>query len=241
MNTGLMVDSMRPIDDPGADGSLLRQVVARFGQVDAWGRYLQSGHQAGPGLSAGEVAYAAAQRMPVAPIYVPPITYGASRGATSAAYAVRAARELLCPAGVVIWADVEASSVLDAAWAGAWAEGVRSGGYVPGIYCSLANVHVDAAVTGAHIPCLWDADWVARPVGLPRVWPHFAVRPAAWQYAGNAMGGLVDLSAIRLPLPEGELWRPWLPSPAAPAAVPPPLGAEEALREIAALAERALP
>jgi hypothetical protein len=177
-------------------------------------------------------------------------------GQADAAQAVRQATALGVPAGTYICCDIEASALglLTGDYLAGWADAMRGSSYGGAgiVYANLADPRFGQALDAAlaRSPAnvgrmgFWLASWLTSdspdapaapewsaaygPEQLPWQAPEQA-QVWAWQYAGGALGGTVDLSVIRLPLPApGGLWTasdgPVAP-PADPANTPDPWAA----------------
>lgn len=198
----LMVDSWSPITRILAHGETLGEFVARTLRPNIWGRYLPGGQA--PGLTTAEIAAAHALCISVTPIYSPSHLAEGIRGGRIDALAAAAAAGRLAMGCCTVWADVESGTPLDPAWVKSWTGVFRAHPqFFAGIYCSAMQPPVAAALrTAGEAVAVWVAAWEAQgardmTIARPQALPTIDVRPAtvaAWQYAGDAMGGLLDLS-----------------------------------------------
>ncbi len=166
------------------------------------------------------------------------LSSGLPGGVADAQAATAAADALAAPDGTYVHADVEQEFVATAGetacreWARGWVETMspsRLGG-TGGIYGPLTGP-LGAAIYAGGNPgnydpgtralfrrlVLWAAGWsvppfkvTALPPWMPPVgYTELSPQVFGWQCTGPSFGGIVDLSAVRLPLPgPGGLWTP---------------------------------
>ena len=136
------VDSCKPLTgDAAAASDLYPQVTRMYGPPDFWGRYLTTTPNC-PGISAAEVAAAAAHHLGILPIYNEyycSAVAGYDVGVSYAEGATSAAAGLGIPRGTVLMIDIEppgewCSGGVDATFIEGWYDGVSGAGYSPGYY-----------------------------------------------------------------------------------------------------------
>ena len=158
-----------------------------------------------------------------------------AQGQADAQQAISQAQALRVPTETYLICDIEFSalSALTGDYLAGWADTMRAGPYAGagGVYANLLDPRfstaLDAALTRSQNVgrmLWWLASWISQgdagipatpawdassgPTGLP--WSaSYLANVVAWQYAGSALGGAVDVSLIHLPLPApGGLWVP---------------------------------
>ena len=131
------VDSADPVNAANWD-TLLR---LRNRAPDFWGRYIGGLYA----VTAAEISFLHQKGCRVLVAYngatASSVSGSQSAGQTEAATAIKAAKALHMPAGVFIYADIEASWAPSVAWLDGWVTGIVASSYGPGFYCNPLSTH----------------------------------------------------------------------------------------------------
>ncbi|HET8842291.1 MAG TPA: peptidoglycan-binding protein [Ktedonobacteraceae bacterium] len=184
---------------PLTSGAITR-IIKKFGQPAFVGKYLHGKHFTA--LSANEAALLHQRNMKI--MLLEP-DFGKDTGRTAAESlakrAIARANELGVPQGVVIFADIEPGSKVDADWLGTWYEVISDAGFVPGYYgnpypdrnfngpfCKAVKANPDIAskaILDIYQPMLVRTPAAKAPLFAPSI-PYCGKHPTGnvllWQY-----------------------------------------------------------
>jgi hypothetical protein len=179
------------------------------------GRYLPSTHlTAFTGITSAEITFCGKQGMPILLIYSTSLTSAGGIGTTladgqaAASDAVAGALSLAIPANgtLCIYGDIEAGTVVTAAWIEGWHAGITAGGFLPGLYLNPNDPATNAAYTAAYnaTPAMRVANgsflYSSQPENTtvtpatfsPLTCDANAEGVVVWQWIEGLLGGLID-------------------------------------------------
>ncbi|WP_180960252.1 glycoside hydrolase domain-containing protein [Neobacillus cucumis] len=119
----------------GVDQAFLQCVKKNYGAPSVFGRYLETKGDVSIGLTKGEADLLHKQGIKILPIFNHfTEAVGYDKGAAEAKEAISYAQKLGIPKGVAIFADIEPTYPVDAAFIQGWVDTLAHSPYKPGIY-----------------------------------------------------------------------------------------------------------